>query len=114
MASIRLAPTFRPARPLTRSKRVLRVTLMRTVPRSTSLSRNVLASRLTDTTVPSNCRAAAEAVRSVAAPAAVTENAVRPAARTAINAVSFMSAYLQVACSDSIARRAASGGQALG
>ena len=44
-----------------RSKRVERVTLMRIVPRSESWRRNVRASRLTDTTVPSYSRVAAEA-----------------------------------------------------
>ena len=44
-----------------RSKSVERVTLMRIVPRSESWRRNVRASRLTDTTVPSYCRVAAEA-----------------------------------------------------
>ena len=44
-----------------RSKRVELRTLMRIVPRSESWRRNVRASRLTDTTVPSYSRVAAEA-----------------------------------------------------
>ena len=44
-----------------RSKRVERVTLMRIVPRSESCRRKLRASRLTDTTVPSYSRVAAEA-----------------------------------------------------
>ena len=39
-----------------RSKRVLAVTLIRLVPRSESCRRNVRASRLTETTLPSNSR----------------------------------------------------------
>src|SRR3954454_133552 len=44
-----------------RSKRVELRTLMRIVPRCASCRRNVLASRLTDTTLPSYWRVAAEA-----------------------------------------------------
>src|SRR4051812_38610647 len=45
---------------------------MRLVPRSESWMRNVLASRLTETTLPSNCRVSAEAaVGNASAPAAV-------------------------------------------
>ena len=53
-----------------RSKRVLRVTLMRLMPRSESSSRNVRFSRLTERTVPSN--SAAEAAAGAVATRAVT------------------------------------------
>src|SRR3954451_14387387 len=59
---------------VTRSKRVRLVTLMRFVPRSESLRRNVRASRWTDTTVPSNWR--------VVAAEAGTANAAAGATRT--------------------------------
>jgi hypothetical protein len=59
IASMRVSPVRRPAKPLMRWKRVADVTRMRTVPRSLSRSRNVRALRSTETIVPSKCRAAA-------------------------------------------------------
>ena len=60
MASMLLWPAAQAAK-VTRSKRVLLVTLTRIVPRSESRSWNVRASRLTETTVPSYSRVAAVA-----------------------------------------------------
>ena len=71
-------PARRPESPSIRSKRVRSLTRMRTVPRSLSRSRNVLLSRLTDTTVPSYSRAAAlEAAGAAAAGAAATAAVTR-------------------------------------
>ena len=61
-----------------RSKRVERVTLMRMVPRSESWRRKVRASRLTDITVPSYSRVAAEAtpLESARAEISTTRNVI--------------------------------------
>src|SRR4051812_50172401 len=56
---MRVSPARRPAKPPTRWKRVLLVTLIVTVPRCASRRRNVRALRSTDRTVPSNWRGAA-------------------------------------------------------
>src|SRR4051812_12555686 len=56
---MRFSPARSPAKPPTRWKRVLLVTLIVAVPRCTSRSRNVRALRSTDTIVPSNWRVAA-------------------------------------------------------
>jgi hypothetical protein len=75
VASIRVMPLRRAPKPAMRSKRVPRVTLMRTVPRSESCRRNVRLSRLTDTTVPSNCAADAAAGAASATAATVVSSA---------------------------------------
>ena len=65
MASMLLWPERRLLKQ-TRSKRVLDVIRIVTVPRSESRSRNVRSERLTETTVPSYSRVAAEAVGAAA------------------------------------------------
>ena len=61
---------------VTRSKRVLLVTLIVTVPRSESRRRKVRLSRLTETTVPSYSRVAAEAAGTPAARVATATRAM--------------------------------------
>ena len=78
-----VAPTFSPAKPAMRSKRVLRVTRMRTVPRSLSRSRNVRAAPFLDTTVPSNSRSAADPAVG-AAPAGTLDAATAVTATSAV------------------------------
>src|SRR5215210_6808425 len=72
-------PTRRAPKPLMRWKTVLPVTLMRIVPRSLSWSRKVRLSLLMETTVPSYCVVAAEAV------ATATDSERTRAVRSAIS-----------------------------